>query len=190
MGWESEYRCIALDPPWTESGGGKCKRGADRHYPLMRLPDIVTAILRAPCWRPAEDAHLWCWYTDNHLPQALALVEQLGFRYIRTLQWVKADSVELGEKFKPVYILQRFGLGQYLRGQHEGCILAVRGNGRSLVQFRDVGSVVMAPKTKLHSEKPAAAYEKMERVSPGPRLEMFARRERPGWEVWGNEVGL
>jgi N6-adenosine-specific RNA methylase IME4 len=173
-----------MDPPWPEKGGGKCKRGADRHYDTMKLGDIAKTILHAPCWLPADDAHLWCWYTDNYLLHALSLVDQLGFRYIRTLQWVKAEFDDKSIRWN----LQPFGIGQYLRGEHEGCILAVRGKGRALVQDRGVGSVVLAPKTNKHSEKPAAAYTKFERVSPGPRLEMFARTPRHGWDVWGNEV--
>lgn len=191
-GQAQKYRCIVADPPWAENGGGKCKRGADRHYKTMKLPDIVRAMLKAPCWRPAEDCHLWLWYTDNFLPHALCLVDQLGFRYVRTMQWVKAEperisGVSTDELMPQWWRLQPFGLGQYLRGQHEGCILAVRGKGRDLVQHRDVRSVVMAPKN-THSTKPGAAYEAIERVSPEPRLEMFARAQRAGWDVWGNEV--
>lgn len=183
---EGSYHCIAMDPPWAEHGGGKCKRGADKHYSLMKLPEIIRVVSGVLRGRVADDAHLWCWYTDNYLPHALQLVDALGFRYVRTMQWVKA--VPCGrEGLLPAWSLQCFGLGQYLRGQHEGCIIAVRGNGRGLVQYGDVGSVVLAPKGK-HSEKPQAAYDKIERVSPGPRFEMFARQPRAGWDVWGNEV--
>jgi len=188
------YRCVAMDPPWAEHGGGKCKRGADRHYPLMKLPEIVRVCSDVLRGKVADDAHLWCWYTDNYLPHTLQLVDQLGFRYIRTMQWIKAAPLpfraEVGAAIPPQrapFMLQPFGLGQYMRGEHEGCILAVRGNGRGLAQHRDVGSVVLAPKTK-HSVKPQQAYDKIERVSPGPRLEMFARAPRDGWDIWGNEV--
>jgi len=179
-----KYHCIAMDPPWNEQGGGKCKRGADKHYPVMGLSDITKTILGAPCWKPADDCHLWMWVTDNHLLQGLSLISQLGFRYIRMMPWVKAIKVRVhGHGFR----MQSFGLGQYLRGEHEVCLLAVRGDGIGLVQNRDEGSVVIAPKTK-HSVKPQEAYDKIERVSPGPRLEMFARTTRPGLDVWGNEV--
>ena len=78
------YRCIVADPPWNERGGGKIKRGADRHYPLMKTPDIACMLL-APAWRPAESCHLWLWVTDNFLPDGLLVMDALGFRYVRTM---------------------------------------------------------------------------------------------------------
>ena len=60
--YEDAYPCIAADPPWNEQGGGKCKRGADRHYPLIKKrEDILRTMVTAPCWRPADNAHLWLW---------------------------------------------------------------------------------------------------------------------------------
>jgi len=62
------YRCISADPPWNERGGGKIVRGAQRHYPLMKTPDITAAMLQAPQWRPDRDGcHMWLWVTDNYL---------------------------------------------------------------------------------------------------------------------------
>ena len=176
----SGYRCIAADPPWPERGGGKSKRGADRHYPLLSTEDIPRVMMQSQIWLPADDAHLWLWVTDNYLTQGLALVTALGFRYVRTAVWVKPT----------------IGLGQYLRGQHELCLFAVR--GRLPACSKAVPSVFGGgplphpcyPNTRrrMHSAKPPEAYGAIERVSPGPRLEMFARRPRPGWDVWGNEV--
>lgn len=166
------YRCIVADPPWLERGGGKCKRGADRHYPLMGVAEIVASIVRSPVWRPADDAHLWCWVTDNHLEDGLEVVSALGFRYVRTMAWYKAGAI---------------GLGQYLRGAHELCLFAVR--GRLPAMARDQPSAFLA-RRGAHSEKPSKAFEIIEAVSPGPRLELFARRPRPGWDVWGNDPAL
>ena len=102
-------------------------------------------------------------------------MKQLGFRYITNLVWCKDGG---------------FGIGQYLRGQHEICLLGVRGK-TMLPPVRNVPSVVHAKRGE-HSAKPDAAYSAIERVSPGtPRLEIFARRPRAGWTVWGNEsVGV
>ncbi|MBK6920497.1 MAG: methyltransferase [Deltaproteobacteria bacterium] len=163
------FACIMIDPPWPERGGGKIKRGADRHYPLMRWQETLSVLLRAPVWTPAPSCHLWCWYTDNHLLAALKLVEALDFRYVRTMAWAK----------------DRIGIGQYMRGQHEGCILAVR--GAAMKPARAPSSLVVA-KRRQHSRKPDEAIATIERVSPGPRLEMFARGPREGWTTWGNEA--
>jgi len=163
------YHCISPDPPWSETGGGKIKRGADRHYAVMRTPEIARTILESPSWRPAADCHLWLWVTNNFLLDGLAVMERLGFRYVTNMVWVK----------------DRIGLGQYLRGQHELCLFGVRGKQPS--QSRSVPSAIVAPRGR-HSEKPQAAYDAMAKVSPGPYLEMFARTARPGWDAWGNEA--
>lgn len=187
----SSYRCIAMDPPWYEHGG--IKKGAQRHYKILKLPQIIETVLGSQYWRPdGSGCHLWCWYTDNHLRDALGLIDALGFRYIRTLIWIKAAPcrVQLDAELScgvEGWRTQGFGIGQYLRGQHEGCILAVRGAAHRMVRNRDVGSVVVAPRGR-HSQKPQAAYDAIERVSPGPRLEMFARALRDGWDTWGDEA--
>lgn len=169
----TRYACIAIDPPWAEHGGGKIKRGADRHYPLMRYPQIEAVVLGHIGHlgeRVADNAHLWCWVTDNFLLDGLKLVGAMGFRYVRTMCWYKAGG---------------FGIGQYLRGKHELCLFGVR--GRLPAAARNQPSAFEAERGR-HSEKPARAYEIIGAVSPGPRLEMFARTTRPGWDVWGNEV--
>lgn len=161
------YRCIAADPPWQEKGGS---RGADKHYPLLPTPEILRVMMQAPVWRPARNAHLWMWATANFLEDAMWLIKALGFRYVTGGVWVKPS----------------IGIGQYLRLRQEHLLLGVR--GRQHTKDHGVDSVIEAPRGR-HSEKPEEAYCRIERVSPGPRLEMFARETRPGWDVWGNEVG-
>ncbi|PCC73126.1 N6-adenosine-specific RNA methylase IME4 [Nannocystis exedens] len=160
------FRCIAADPPWLEQGGGG--RGAQEHYPLLSTPAIIETMLRAPCWTPAPSCHLWLWVTNNFLPDGLHVMQALGFRYVSNMAWAK-DKV---------------GLGQYLRGQHELVLFGVRGQ---LPAQAPVPSLLVAPR-RAHSQKPPEAFERFEAVSPGPRLEMFARERRSGWEPWGNEL--
>ena len=167
------YSCILIDPPWLERGGGKIKRGADRHYSLLKTKDMPKVIYQSGVWNPAEDCHLWLWTTNNFLPDALGLIEALGFRYITNAVWVKP------------YI----GLGQYLRGQHELLLFAVRGSGVvPRTASKRLSSVVTSDTKLKHSVKPESAYELIEARSHGPRLEMFARTHRHGWDCWGNET--
>jgi N6-adenosine-specific RNA methylase IME4 len=161
------YRCIVADPPWNEKGGS---RGADKKYELMKTPDILRTMLQAQCWRPAENAHLWLWVTSNFLEDGLFILRGLGFRYVSSAIWVKPS----------------IGIGQYLRLRHELILFGVR--GRLHTQDLGVDSVIEAPRRE-HSAKPDESYQRIERVSPGPRLEMFSRRDRPGWDVWGFETG-
>ncbi len=164
------YRTLLMDPPWHEQGGGKCKRGADRHYPLVKDKDMYGVILSCPRLIPdPAQCHLWLWVTNNRLPLGLAIMEGLGFRYINNVVWCKPS----------------IGLGRYLRGQHELLLFGVL--GKTHLPTKAPPSVIHAPKRK-HSQKPEEAYELIERVSASPRLEMFARKEREGWDNWGNEL--
>ncbi len=163
------YRCIVADPPWYMQGGGKCKCGADKHYDLLKTPDIIKVMLRASCWRPESNSHLWLWVTNNFLEDGLHVMKSLGYRYVTNMAWAK----------------DKIGLGRYLRGQHELCLFGVR--GRLSSESKSVPSLITAPRT-THSTKPDAAMKAIEQVSPGPRLEMFARTPRLGWAQWGNEL--
>lgn len=189
-----EYRCVAIDPPWNESGGGKIKRGAQRHYPLIKKKeDIAKVITSADCWRIADDAHLWLFVTNNFLPDGLWLMKELGFTYKTNRAWAKMEEVELGpgiagEKGVILYKKQNHGLGQYLWGMHELLLFGTRGKAMLPPTQGRPGTLLCAPRTKQHSEKPPQAYADMEFISPGPRLEMFARDPRPGWDVWGLEA--
>lgn len=200
FGERREYRCLMMDPPWAERGGGKIKRGADRHYPLAGKLGDVSPILRAirdsGSFSAAPNAHLWCWYTDTFLADALVLVRELGFRYVRTFIWIKTSAGVVSDNALPVDDDLRMGIGQYGRGCHEGMLFCVRGSGQDASVWtgaRDVRSCFHAPHPtengkRIHSRKPEASYDLIERVSRGPRVEFFARVAHPGWDVWGNQA--
>ena len=203
-------KCIVMDPPWPEQGGGKIKRGADRHYKLIKKKeDILRVVLRAerkiiypsmgggthekvlPVFSPdPEGCHLWIWVTSNYLPWGLWLMDALGFTYKREFAWVKAVEY-LSAK---IFILERPGIGQYSMGQHELLLFGTRGKAMKPAAKDRPRSVITAPRPKdadgkmIHSAKPPEAYAMIEKVSLEPRLEMFARQPREGWTVWGDEV--
>lgn len=168
------FKTVVLDPPWLERGGGKIKRGADRHYALVKTSDLPGVITGCPHWGEVQsDAHMYMWVTNNFLPDGMWLMSQLGFTYKTNVAWVK----------------QRMGLGQYFRGKHELCLFGVRGDAYSVrTDDRTISSVIAADRGK-HSKKPDAFMELVEKRSKGPYLEVFARRERENWTSWGNEVG-
>lgn len=187
-----EYGTIAADPPWDESGGGKCKRGADRHYPLLKKPEqIRDAMLSSGVWRPAENSHLYLWVTNNFLPVGLWLMKELGFTYKTNRAWAKMevdeDACILAATGVTVYRKQNHGLGQYFWGEHELLLFGTRGKAMLPPTQGRRGTLLCEPRTRQHSEKPAQAYADIEFTSPGPYLEMFARDPRPGWDVWGLE---
>ncbi len=163
---DKKYKTILADPAWNESGGGKIKRGADKHYPLMKTKDIikldVANIADDNCW-------LYLWVTNNFLKDGLEVMEQWGFRYVTNFCWAK----------------DRFGIGYYFRGQHEICLFGVKGNLKP--KHRDIPSIVYAKRTK-HSKKPEESFAIFDKMSYLPRIELFARNKRQGWDSWGNEI--
>lgn len=179
-----------MDPNWNERGGGKIKRGADKRYRLATLRQIYQTIQLCPLFRPAKDAHLYEWVTDNFLPQGIELMRLLGFKYVRTLPWFKTkDDVANDDE---VWIDDenelQMGIGQYFRGSSELCLFGVRGKGFAVcTPRRDIRNVITGRRTE-HSKKPESAYVKIEARSKGPFLEMYARSGRPGWISWGDQL--
>lgn len=188
------FKIIVADPPWLERGGGKVKRGADRHYELMKTPDIIDLLVnRCEPLRRVDEAHsaLCCWVTNNFLRDGLAVMDALGYRYITNLAWAK----------------DRSGLGYYFFGQHELVLFGVKGRWKrppKVTGFNTTllgGGLVPHPRDEnnkiVHSRKPPTLHEViearftrsyLETSASVPYLELFSRQPRPGWEVWGNEV--
>ena len=77
------------------------------------------------------------------------------------------------------------GIGKWTRAEFEQCWLGTRGNPKRL--NADVRQAIISPRRE-HSRKPAEIHDRIERLVAGPYLELFAREERPGWTVWGNET--
>ena len=182
------YRTLMFDPPWLERGGGQVRRGANRHYELMKTRDI--AALPVGSWA-AADAHLYLWVTNNFLQDGFEVMKAWGFRYVTKIEWFKGDiDDDLAVEQMDDADLQ-MGIGQYFRGCTEPCLFGVRGslpyrllpNGK-----RAQGMTGFHAPRGQHSAKPEKFRAVVERVSHGPYLEGFARRPVPGWDVWGNEV--
>lgn len=196
------YPTTLMDPPWPEHGGGQIKRGADRHYPLVRrVEDIERIVKGAPNWAPATDAHLYMWVTNNYLVMGLELVALLGFRYVTSLAWAKMDyESPVGEPTR--YRKAQAGIGQYFRGEHELLLFCVRGDGIGLrrrhTERRNLGTLLPCPvprdpdtNKRVHSRKPDESYRLIEAASPGPYAEIFARRAwGPDWTVWGFDAPM
>lgn len=170
---EIKYKTIYADPPWWESGGGKIKRGADRHYPLMKTSEII-AMADMINKLTDENCHLYLWATNNHLIDAFDVMKAWGFRYVTMITWVK----------------DRAGLGQYYRGLSEHCLFGVKGRlpYKVVDGKRQQGVTAFIEKKTIHSRKPQTMRDMIEKVSYAPRIELFARERFEGWDSWGNEV--
>jgi len=182
----SGYRAglISADPPWpfdTWSVQGR-QRSPDRNYDTMPL-DEIKALPVAPL--AAENCALALWGVWPELPGVLDVITAWGFPYkTGGFVWVKTT------KNAKVITLDGDGLHWGMSrtatcSNTEFVLLATRGHPLRLAA--DMHQVIFAPVGE-HSEKPDEAYRRMERLYPGPYLELFARRPRDGWTTWGNEI--
>ena len=170
----NHYLTIYADPPWAEFGGGKIVRGAQNHYGLMKQADLLS-LSRDIKRVTADNAHLYLWVTNNFMLDGLELAKAWGFTYKTIVTWAK----------------DRFGIGQYFRGQTEHCIFAVKGvlPYKVLDGKRQQGTTLISAPRLEHSEKPAQMREYIERVSYEPRLEIFGRKVPKDWDAIGFELG-
>lgn len=175
-----KYSCIVVDPPWRyrdklqmgvkhDGTPHKGHRGAESHYPCLSLPEIREIVFNQLDGCVADNAHLYLWTTNAFIAEAWQLAQDWGFTPRTILTWVKPQ----------------IGMGHYFRNNTEHVVFAVRGKLGPL--RRNCPTAFVANRRK-HSAKPDEFFSIVESITPGPRLELFARRPREGWDVWGNEV--
>lgn len=176
-----QFKCILADPPWqygkwgTASEAGRYKGNqffSERPmaYQTMTVEEIA-ALPVSGC--AAADCDLYLWTTQKYLPDAFRVMQAWGFRYCQTLTWCKAP--------------RGTGQGGLFCPTTEFLLLGRKGKMPKLKNRKD-STWWKITRQKNHSQKPEFFQDMIETVSDGPRLEMFARRPREGWTVWGNEV--
>ncbi|HMS06820.1 MAG TPA: MT-A70 family methyltransferase [Burkholderiaceae bacterium] len=174
-----QFRTILADPPWQfQNRTGKIAPEHKRlnRYGTMTLDDIKALPVDAAA---QEVAHLYMWVPNALLPDGLEVMKAWGFHYKSNIVWHKlrkdggSDGRGVGFYFRNVTELLLFGV----RGKHARTLQP----GRTQVNY-------MGTRKREHSRKPDEQYALIESCSPGPFLELFARGERPGWSVWGNQA--
>lgn len=166
MNWEGlnpPYRTIVADPPWRYASAAT-KADARKHYSTMALGDIC-AMSVADLVEP--DAHLWLWGTNALMEDAFRVVRAWGFQPLTIVTWCKPQP----------------GVGHYLRNNTEHVILASRGKAM-VPDVKPLATWFVWPRG-AHSAKPAAFYDLVQQVSPGPYAELFCRAPILGWDSWG-----
>jgi N6-adenosine-specific RNA methylase IME4/ParB-like chromosome segregation protein Spo0J len=163
------YRTIVIDPPWPMEIVDRDVRPAQvgMHYPTMSIDEIKRFSLPA-----GDDAIVYLWTTQRFLPAAFDVLEAWEFKYLVTMVWHKPGGP------------QPFNLPQY---NCEFVLIGRRGN----VPFMDTKQffTCFTALRREHSRKPDEFYELVRRVSPGPRIDMFSREPRDGFDQFGNETG-
>lgn len=179
------YGMIYADPPWeflTYSGSGTPHRTEVDHYPLLNLEDLKALPVMDLA---AKDSVLIMWVISSHLDQAIDLGRAWGFTFKSdAFVWVKTGKHD--PKVRPIT------MGKWSRKQTEYALLFSKGSPkrldagvRQLIETDE--HVIYAPRRE-HSRKPDEAYDRVNRLAAGPRVELFARTRWPGFNSWGKEV--
>ncbi len=169
---EGRHGAILADPPWhfQAFGAGGTDRSPENHYPTMKTDEIAALPVGELA---AQDCALFLWTTSAMLLDALTVMQSWGFQYRSTaFVWMKEGG---------------FGLGYWTRKDAEICLLGIKGSPKRL--NADVREGILTKRGK-HSEKPAEVYRRIERLVPGPYMELFARKAHLGWNRWGNDPTL
>jgi len=163
------YKTIVVDPPWQIT---KTKRKVrpnqeNMDYPMMSLDEIKALKIGSIAGEPS---HCFLWTIDKYLFDAREVLEGWGFKYHCTLAWNKTNGISLyGINRRVEFVL----VG--LKGKHE------------VYPRRKTIPAAFTAKSERHSAKPQKFYDFLD-VLDGPKIDIFARCQRPGWDVWGNEV--
>ncbi len=174
-----KYRTIYADPPWQfQNRTGKV---APEHKRLNRYATMdLESIMSLPVSEVAEEkCHLYLWVPNALLPEGLAVMKAWGFEYKTNLVWekVRKDGQPDGR-----------GVGFYFRNVTEILLFGIKGDkNRTLQPGRSQVNLIRSMKRE-HSRKPDEFVDLIEACSYEPRLELFARGNRDGWDMWGNQA--
>lgn len=215
LSWFSEkYQIISCDCPWWYADQRKIRKdgktptrgiGACHHYGQLKTDEL--------CKLPIEDlaaerCHLYLWATCPLLPDALRVMEAWGFKFCTVAHvWIKMNKGAWEKAQQYTKIIQLitptksavgaflnglawYGPGYYAGSNIELVLLGRKGKPFKHAQGRKSSQIIFAPHGEKHSQKPEEMQDRIEWMYPevGPRLELFGRRARKLWTVFGDEV--
>jgi N6-adenosine-specific RNA methylase IME4 len=172
-----KYKTIVIDPPWPISLSGefkgKHKRPLTLPYPTMNLVEISSLDINRIGY---HGVHIYLWTVNKFLRDAFSILEKWGVFYHITITMVKPSGLapSIGYVFASEYCLMGF-------------------LGKPMIPFSRCGAlnwIKNANNHGEHSRKPDTFYKVVEATSPGPRIDLFARRLRAGWDLMGNEIDM
>lgn len=182
------YKTIVADPPWEYRRGfpirgprterGVRQRTGDLRIVPLQYPSLTLAEIEALPVQELADSNcrLFLWTTNAYLPYAFSVIQNWGFRYGQTLVWHKTHanlrSPNTVAPNSAEFLLTATIGAPGTRSSWKSAVIAAGMGGNS----------------PAHSRKPELFLDLIEQVSPGPYLELFARRQRLGWDTWGNEA--
>lgn len=174
---DTKYGLILADPPWKQQKNlRKCRplQTRDFDYTTCSLDEIKEHLKQATDLTE-DNSILFLWTIDKYLFDAQHIAEELGYKFHARMIWNKLNGI-------PAAFTVRFG-HEYLLYMYKGKLVPVATSERGKVH------TVFSEQAKRHSQKPEVGYQIIERLYPNlKKLEMYARKEREGWDCWGNEV--
>jgi len=181
-----KYQIIYADPAWSFGdkirsskkleNGNMHFRELELHYNTMKTSEICALPVKEIV---ADDAVLFMWTTDAHLPDALQVINDWGFKY-KTIAFIWNKKTNKGN--------QVCFMGKWTMKGSEICLLATKGKAHGLIKSHKVRQLVEAERD-IHSRKPDEVRKRIvELLGDLPKVELFCRTPKDGWDVWGNEV--
>lgn len=175
---QGRFTTVLIDPPWQfKNSTGKVAPGHKRlhRYETLTNEEIYSLTLNKIT---KVNAHVYCWCPNALLGWGLMALNAWGFEFKTMLVWhkIRKDGGSDGR-----------GVGFYFRNVTEVCLFGVKGKLRTLQPGRTQVNYFSSMKRE-HSRKPEELYDIIERCSPGPFVELFARYPRKNWTSWGDEV--
>jgi N6-adenosine-specific RNA methylase IME4 len=166
---QKKYVTIYLDPPYPIKWLASSSIGTKPlEYPTLTIAELA----ELPIKNIAEDlSNLYCWTTNEFLPETLGLVRIWGFHYHMLWTWCKNN-----------------GIGGHPRNATEHIVIASRGAAKALDKHEKATLNWLCHPRLEHSVKPAVFRTMIEKFSPPPRIELFARQKYSGWDTWGLEA--
>jgi N6-adenosine-specific RNA methylase IME4 len=175
------FRTIIADPPWQYDNAG-IRGGAERHYLTLTIDELCALRVREVA---ADPCLLLLWVTNPLKREGFRVLDAWGFEYVKSFPWVKLVGDPQRNLWGAWDGLLHYGLGFAGRGCSEDVYICRRGNLHFPPAARD--SVLLLSESFHHSRKPDNLYQYAE-LFPGPYLELFARRPRPGWVSLGSGI--
>ena len=165
----NKYRTIVIDPPWPIKKIQRDVRDMQSSidYPTMKIEDIINLPVGEKAF---DNCHIYLWSTHKFLPHAFGILEMWGFKYQCLLTWVKNVGMT---PFSWMY-------------STEHCLFGRKGNLKLLKLGERLD---FNAKVREHSRKPDEFYNLVKRVSPEPRIDIFSREKRDGFDQFGDEEG-
>jgi len=170
---DKKYKVIYADPPWQQGMMGKWKRARDgrKRFELPYQTMSIDEIKSLPVNDISEEGcHLWIWTTNQFLKEGFDVIESWGFKYLAPIHWIKPS-----------------GMGNWFIHRTQTLLFAYK-KKCVFPKERHKPNLIFANVQNKHSRKPQEMRDLIEKVSGGPRIELFARQKVEGWDAWGDEV--